>query len=292
MRSMRLIYWICGVAGMVAAGSPVVTRGREPSPATQRSHASRPAASAPAELSYDAQGVVRGPRDRKAIALVFTGGDYGEGTPAILDALKARGVRASFFVTGSFLRTPAHADYVRRIIHEGHYLGPHSDGHLLYCAWEDRQRTLVSQDAFTSDLQRNVDDLVAAGMPRERIRFFLPPFEWYNPTIVEWADRMGLVLVNFTSGTRSNADYLPDNHPRFISSQAILQGILDYEAGHKDGMNGFILLLHLGVGPARTDKMHRLFPELLDRLSERGYRFEPLENLLKAVASRPSGRRK
>src|SRR5437667_8730587 len=51
-------------------------------------------------------GVIRGDTSRKQIALIFTGGDFGEGTSTILDALKARNIKASFFVTGDFLRKP------------------------------------------------------------------------------------------------------------------------------------------------------------------------------------------
>ena len=51
-------------------------------------------------------GVTRGDTSRKQFALIFTGGEFGEGTPHILDALARRDIRASFFPTGDFLRQP------------------------------------------------------------------------------------------------------------------------------------------------------------------------------------------
>ena len=239
-------------------------------------------------VSYEQGGIVRGPTDRKELALVFTGGDFGEGAGEILDALKQRQVHASFFVTGGFLDNPAHRPNLRRMVAEGHYLGPHSDAHLLYCPWEDRSRTLVSRDEFRRDLERNIDKLAAVGMAREQIRFFLPPYEWYNPQIVEWATEMQVVLVNFTPGTRSNMDYLPNDHPRFLASQAICQSILDYEASHADGLNGFILLLHVGTSPQRLDKMHPYVAPLMDELTKRGYRFRRIDELLVFHGKLPS----
>ena len=49
---------------------------------------------------------VRGDTSKKQIALIFTGGDYGEGTSHILDVLQRRKVKASFFVTGDYTRKP------------------------------------------------------------------------------------------------------------------------------------------------------------------------------------------
>lgn len=231
-------------------------------------------------FTYDHGGIVRGPRDRKRIALIFTGGDFGEGTASILDALGQRGVKASFFVTGDYLRNPDHRPCLRRIVADGHYLGPHSDSHPLYCAWEDRAHTLITEEAFRADIERNLADLAAFGPSRSQMRFFIPPYEWYNEQIVQWAARLGLVLFNFTPGSRSNADWAPDNHPSYLPSEKIYESILTYEATQPDGLNGFLMLLHLGSGPGRTDKMHPRVGPLVDELRRRGYEFVRIDDML------------
>ncbi|MGQ9648956.1 MAG: polysaccharide deacetylase family protein [Phycisphaerae bacterium] len=232
------------------------------------------------ELAYDRGGIIRGPRDHKQIALIFTGGKYGEGATAILNALSTRGIKGSFFVTGDFMRVPEHQAHLRRIVAEGHYLGPHSDAHLLYYPWEDRDQTLVTESAFRADLEKNLADLSRYGRTREQMRYFIPPYEWYNEKIVTWAHEMGLVLFNFTPGTRSNADYMADSDPRFVSSLRIVQSILEYESSRPDGLNGFLLLLHLGAGPDRSDKMHLHIGPLLDELTRRGYSFVRVDEML------------
>ena len=75
--------------------------------------------------------IIRGPQDSKRIALIFTGGHFGEGAQGILDALAARNIKGSFFFTGDYLRIADHSEGIRRIIEEGHYLGPHGDAHWL-----------------------------------------------------------------------------------------------------------------------------------------------------------------
>ena len=46
----------------------------------------------------------------------------------------------------------------------GHYVGPHSHGHLLYAPWEDRQKSLVDKARFQADLYRNLAELGELGV--------------------------------------------------------------------------------------------------------------------------------
>lgn len=228
-------------------------------------------------------GIVRGPTENRQIALVFTGHEHAESAPTILDALSKRRAQASFFLTGTFLRNRAHGAIVRRIIGEGHYLGPHSDAHLLYCPWAGPKVTLVSRETFTADLERNIDAIQDYGVPRGAIRFFLPPYEWYNEEIVRWTEARGLTLVNYTPGTRSTADYTEEGTKPFVASDAIFDSILTREREDPHGLNGFLLLLHAGAGPKRTDKFHRRFDELVATLVARGYSLVRIDALLAAV---------
>jgi hypothetical protein len=46
----------------------------------------------------------------------------------------------------------------------------------------------------------------------------------------------------------------------------------EYEAKDQDGLNGFILLTHIGSGPKRTDKFHRKVDGLIEWLKAEGYK--------------------
>ena len=112
------------------------------------------------------------------------------------------------------------------------------------------------------------------------LAFFLPPYEWYNDEIAGWTRSLGMTLVNYTPGTRSNADYTEEGTPQFVSSDAIFDSILRRERDDPHGLNGFLLLLHLGAGPGRTDKFQRRFDELVGTLAGRGYQFVRVDEML------------
>ena len=211
---------------------------------------------------------------------MVTGHEFAEGATVILDALSKRGQHASFFLTGAFLRNPQYQAVVQRMVRDGHYVGPHSDAHLLYCPWTGPKTTLVSREEFVVDLERNLDALTRFGIDHRQVRYFLPPYEWYNEEIVRWSRDLGLTLVSFTPGTRSNADYTEESTAQFVASTTIFDSILQREADDPDGLNGFLLLLHLGAGPGRKDKFHPRVGELIDRLMEKSYRFVRVDELL------------
>jgi peptidoglycan/xylan/chitin deacetylase (PgdA/CDA1 family) len=231
--------------------------------------------------TYDHGGIIRGDPSQRRLALIFTGGEYGEGSEHILDVLRQRSVKASFFVTGDYIRIPEHQQWLRRMVAEGHYLGPHSDAHPLYCSWEDRQQNLVTREFFEQDLRKNIEDLRAFGAFADPGPiWFIPPYEWYNQEHVDWSRDMGLVLFNFTPRIGSHRDWMPESDPRFNSSRSIYDNILQFEKTDPDGLNGALMLLHLGAD--RKDKMFLLLDPLIEELESRGYRFARVDELLGA----------
>jgi peptidoglycan/xylan/chitin deacetylase (PgdA/CDA1 family) len=228
-------------------------------------------------------GIIRGPRDRKRLALVFTGHGYAEGGDTILDALSKHGAKGSFFLTGDFLTNSEFAPLVRRIVQDGHYLGPHSDKHVLYCPWEGPKKTLVTREEFRLDIEANLQKIEQFGVQRANIRYFLPPYEYYNEEIAGWAKELGLTLVNFTPGTRANADYTEEAERSFVPTRTIFDSIVAKEKEDPNGLNGFLLLLHVGSGPGRADKFHARFGELLDWLAAKGYQCVRVDELLEGT---------
>ena len=233
------------------------------------------------EFTYDNGAITRGDKTRRKLALVFTGDEFGEGAVKIADTLAKRGVKASFFLTGRFYRNPEFKAAIERMERDGHYLGPHSDQHLLYADWNDRNELLVSRAQFDADLAENYKAMSAFGIAKNDAPFFLPPFEWHNRTIADWSSQKGLQLVNFTSGTRSNADYMADDDKNYIGSDAILAKIKEYESKDAAGLNGFILLTHVGAGPKRTDKFYDKLDPLIVWLRSKNYDLVRVDELLR-----------
>lgn len=231
-------------------------------------------------FTCDQGGIVRGDTSAKRLALIFTGGSFADGGDHIRAVLDKKKVKAGFFFTGDFYRTPEFAALIKGLAADGHYLGPHSDKHLLYCDWSDRARTLVTREEFAADLAANYREMEMLGIAKERAPFFIPPYEWYNAEIARWSRELGLVLFNFTPGTSSNADYTTPSMKEYLSSDAIYGRILDYERKDPRGLNGFILLIHVGTDPERTDKLYLRLEGLITELERRGYAFARIDDLL------------
>lgn len=240
----------------------------------------RPAPRGSAAFVRDHGGIIRGDPSRPRMSLVFTGGDFGDGGSYIRRVLREEGVKAGFFFTGDFYRAPAFEEVIRGLAADGHYLGPHSDRHLLYCPWDAREKTLVTRAEFRADLEANFRAMARFGIARRRPHLFIPPYEWYNRDIAVWSHECDLVLFNFTPGTSSNADYTTPSMPEYLSSEAIYGRILAYEKTDPHGLNGFILLVHIGTDPARTDKFYLRLGDLIRELKKRGYELVRIDELL------------
>lgn len=216
--------------------------------------------------------VVRTDTTRKNISLVFTAHEFAEGYITVKQALDKYLIKASFFFTGDFYRNTEFAFLIHELENDGHYLGAHSDKHLLYASWDNRDSLLVTKKEFTEDLAANYREMEKFGIPKDSALLFLPPFEWYNDSISQWCREMGIILVNFTPGTIANHDWtFPEPGGLYYSSDSIYSNILNYE--RDKNLNGFILLLHLGTDPGRPDKFYHKLDNLLEELIRRGYHF-------------------
>lgn len=215
--------------------------------------------------------IVRTDPSQKRISLVFTAADKADGADTIIRTLGERGVKGAFFFTGEFYEL--FPDVIRRLVDEGHYVGSHSYGHLLYCDWDRRDSTFVSREEFRDDLVRSYAVMAEAGVPGHP-RFFIPPYEHYNALTASWAREMGLQMVNLTGGTLTNGDYTTPSMKRYYSSDMIMQRVFEVEK--REGLNGHILLVHLGTEAERTDKFYNRLGEMMDGLTALGYSFVPL----------------
>lgn len=198
----------------------------------------------------------------------------------IREALRKHKVPASFFLTGNFYSNPAFASLIRKLKRDRHYLGAHSDKHLLYADWIKRDSLLISREEFRTDLNNNYRRMAAFGIKKRDAVYFLPPFEWYNRTIADWTAEMGFKLINFSPGTRSTADYtFPEMGKLYRSSNEIFHSVISRDDTDPNGLNGFILLMHIGTDPRRTDKFYNRIDELLGELKKRGYSFVSLKQI-------------
>lgn len=218
--------------------------------------------------------IIRGDSTQKKIFLVFTAHEFDEGYESVNALLSERKINASFFFTGQYLQN--NRQKVNELALDGHYIGPHSHDHLLYADWDTRE-TLISKKLFKTDLEKNLQEIRESGIEHP-VRFFMPPYEWYNQDIVDWSGELGMEVIDFTPGLRTHADFTyPEMDEKYISSEDILKGL--YEKEQKEGLNGYIILIHIGTDPRRKDKLYDHLPSLIHSLEEKGYQFHRIDQL-------------
>ncbi|RYG17065.1 MAG: polysaccharide deacetylase family protein [Chitinophagaceae bacterium] len=231
-------------------------------------------------FSYSYGGIVRGDSSKEELSLVFTADEYGEGLSAIIKTLRKQKVKGSFFFTGRFYRNKQYKKEILQLKNGGHYLGPHSDQHLLYCDWTKRDSLLVNKDSFENDIAENTEAMKTSGVPIQPPHYFIPPYEWWNDSIARWSKENGLQIINFTPGIRTNADYTWPELSNYKSSEWIINWLKEFIQKTPNKLNGSIILIHAGTDPKRTDKLYSRLNEFITILKKEGYQLVRVDNLL------------
>jgi peptidoglycan/xylan/chitin deacetylase (PgdA/CDA1 family) len=189
----------------------------------------------------------------RVVALTFDDGPNPDATPAILDALRARGVKATFFILGRHAeRWP---DLVKRVADEGHAIGNHGYFH--------RKLHFKSPAYVRDDLTRGTTMIERASGVKPAL--FRAPHGFRSPWVTAIATSLGQRTVGWSLGVWDS------DRP---GVDAIARKTID---GTRPGS---ILLLHDGDGyDPRGDRMQtaRAVPLIVDRLLEDGYQFELLD---------------
>lgn len=218
-------------------------------------------------------GVVRTDPSKKQISLVFSAHEWSDGAEAILRTLDRNGIKGAFFFTGDFYRE--HPDLIKRIKDNGHYLGSHSDKHLLYMPWDRPDSMLVTHSEFDADIKACYAEMARQGIASADAPVFMPPYEYYNDSISAWARQLGLQLINPTPACRSYVDYTVPSEEAYASSRQIYDNIMAAEKNGK--LTGAIMLVHLGTDPQRSDKFYdSQLQRAITALKKKGYSFAPL----------------
>ena len=249
-----------GTAGLVAYAAALEARGR-----------------AWRATRKDAFGAtVRIRPDEKVIYLCFTADENFNGAETVLKTLKKNKIKGNFFLTGNCLRHQPNHDVIRRIVSEGHYVGGHSDGHVLYCDWGAARPNLMSADSIRADTKANFLELARFGVRREDAGWFLPPYEHYNKFSVKVLEGMSLHVVNYTPGTGTPADYTTPDMKNYRTAQTLIDGLWQFEK--KEGLSGALLLIHPGIEESRPpeERLYNRLDEIIRHLKRKGYGFDRL----------------
>jgi peptidoglycan/xylan/chitin deacetylase (PgdA/CDA1 family) len=274
-------------AAVVAASIPRVLPPAPP--------ANAPGLSASTALGPGAPDLTRGPADRREILVSFDAGSSDNGALEILDALSARGIHTTIFLTGEFIRR--YPDIARRIAADGHEVGNHTDTHphLTTYAADGRQATRLGVDrAYLWGQLARTARLYREATGRNMAPLWRAPFGEHNAEIRRWAAEAGYWHVGWTGGRGGldGMDWISDPRSRgFQPDDRLLARLVQHAE------NGGIVLLHLGSD--RDEPVASHIGELFDGLSGRGFAYARATEFLerkgydetRLVAFRVSGER-
>ena len=196
----------------------------------------------------------------KVIALTFDDGPSRQYTPPILDILKEKGAKGSFFVLGS--AAALEPDILKRVYAEGHDIGNHTFTHP----------DLSEIPSAQLDLELNATQRVLESKLGIRTVLFRPPFvKDIEPQTQQQAHTLqaSAALGYITIGQR--IDPLDWGRPG-------VDEIVRRTVSYATRQGGNVVLLHDGGGD-RTQTIAAL-PRIIDDLRAQGFRFVTLHELL------------
>lgn len=104
--------------------------------------------------------------EKPKIALTFDDGPSVVYTPQLLDGLKERGVKATFFLIGQNIEKEGASEIVKRMYDEGHLIGNHTYHHVEITKVSNEQA--YQEIMLTNEAIQNITG--------EEVQFMRPPF--------------------------------------------------------------------------------------------------------------------
>ena len=223
------------------------------------------------------------------IALTFDGGSNSNNAEQILTILKEKGVTATFFLTGTFIKK--YPDIVRRIAADGHIIGNHTYSHPHLTTFEQNKQHDTRPEITKTVLQKELvkaDSLLyeVAGITMQS--YWRSPYGEHNREIREWAAELGYRHISWTSGNvpgenMDTRDWVSDESSElYKSAQEMRDAVLNFGSNDPSGRNanGAIILMHIG-SERKEDFLYQVLPEIIEGLRQRGYTLCSIPELLK-----------
>lgn len=196
--------------------------------------------------------VYMGDSSKKRIALTFDDGPDDTYTPQILEILKQKGVKATFFVMGE--RARKHPEQLRKIHKEGHVIGNHT--------WDHPNLTELSDQQLNENIQSTSAEIEKiTGVEPE---LFRPPFGEIEDRQLEMLNEQGYRSIMWTADSKDWTG---------ITEDEIVSKVM------QDASPGVIVLQHNYHLSGNFETVEAL-PRIIDQLRAQGYEFVTVPTLV------------
>ncbi|MBQ4030728.1 MAG: polysaccharide deacetylase family protein [Bacilli bacterium] len=185
---------------------------------------------------------------KKLIAFTFDDGPAGANTTKLLDALKARNYRATFFMVGN--RVKKQSALVLRMKNEGHSIGQHSYSHANLKKLSQSDPNKAKNEIYLAN--DAIKEIIG-----ENPRYIRPPYGAYNSDVLSYAD---MVFVNWSIDP---LDW------KYRNADTVYKNIIS------KAYDGAIVLVH-DIHPTSVDGAIRA----MDYLAKQGYAIVSLDEMI------------
>jgi cellulose synthase/poly-beta-1,6-N-acetylglucosamine synthase-like glycosyltransferase/peptidoglycan/xylan/chitin deacetylase (PgdA/CDA1 family) len=199
------------------------------------------------------------------LSLTFDDGPDPAYTPEILDILKEKNVKATFFIIGA--NAEAHPALVQRMLDEGHEVGNHTFTHP----------NLAETSPEADRLEYNATQRLFEALTGRRMVLFRPPYLGDAEPVTK--DEIVPVQIAQNQGYITIGVHVDPFDWQQPSLDEMMQRILKSVTDPNSEVRGNIILLH-DSGGDRTRTVE-LLPGLIDGLRARGYNFVLVSKLAK-----------
>lgn len=179
------------------------------------------------------------------VALTFDDGPHRAYTELLLDGLKERGIKATFFLIG--VNVEGHEEIVERMAEEGHLIGSHTYNHV--------QLTKLSDEKACEEIETT--NAMLEEICGQEIHYIRPPFG-------SWPERLDCLMnMEVVLWSVDPLDWKVQN------TDAVVRAVVS------KAKDGDIILLH----DVYKTSVEAAF-QIIDTLTERGYEFVRVDELL------------
>ncbi|MBD0415937.1 polysaccharide deacetylase family protein [Oryzicola mucosus] len=190
------------------------------------------------------------------IALTFDDGPTPKYTEPVLELLREKNVKATFFLTGK--ETEENPIQARAILTAGHQIGNHTYSHP--------NLTLALPATISDEIERTDAAIRATGYEGEIV--FRPPYGKKLFTLPWYLSQHDRTTVMW--------DVEPESYPDIANDpEAMTQHVLS------KARNGSIVIMH--VMYKSREATRQALPNIIDGLRERGFRFVTVSELMSST---------
>lgn len=180
-------------------------------------------------------------RKERKVYLTFDDGPIPEATPFILQTLRERGIKATFFMVGE--NVYKHPELFEQIKADGHSIGNHTYNHM--------GGAKHSINTYMENIKK-ADELLHTNL-------FRPPHGWMKISQYFWLSRKYKVVM---------WDLVTRDYSKILTAKDVVNNVKRY------ARNGSIITFHDSL--KSIDKLKTALPESIDWLIKHGYSFGQL----------------